>query len=225
MDWGKDSYTTPTAVQTYLDRTLSASELTILSYVIPAVSRWIDRSLGTIFDYLPTNVPFGTVGSGWTQKYFGGGSQEIDIQPCQQIIKVEAINPYDLTVWYTYSTPLEFMAEPYNLPVKRSMRMRANEFTGYDLRWPGDNQGIRVTALFTEYDYTLNNGAGGYPTDIVLLANHIAGVWLQNNQNTTNTSREEVEGHLVVSRLDDMLASDPMVTRVLQSRGEIWLEA
>lgn len=213
MDYGKDPYTTASAVQTYLNRTLETDEFSILSYVIPAVSRWIDKALGTNFDKLDQN-------SGVTAKHFSGGYQEISIRPCQNITLVQAINPYDFSVWYTYTTPLEFTAEPYDYPVKRSLVMKMNEFTGKDLKWPGDQNGIMVTGLFTEYDYINNT----YPSDIVTLANHIAAVWLQNNQNAEPVQRESLEGHMVMKRIDDLLASDPMFQRVLDSRQEIWLD-
>lgn len=225
MDFGKDSYTTAAQVQTYLDRSLTVNETAILGYVIPAASRFIDRALGTNFDNLPTNVPFdvtnpNNAACGWKQLHFGGGYQEISIRPCQQILLVQAINPYDFSVWYTYSSPLEYTAEPYDYPVKRSLRMKVNEFTGNNLKWPGDQDGVMVTALFTEYDY-INDC---YPNDIVTLANHISAVWLQNNQNAEPVQREQVEGHMVIKRIDDLLASDPMFNRVLESRGEIWLD-
>jgi len=222
MDYGKDSYTTAAAVQVYLDRTLTSNELTILANVIPAASRWIDRTLGTNFDNL-NQAAFGQPGSGATQKHFAGGYREISIKPCQQITAVQAINPYDFSVFYTYQTPLEYVASPYDQPVKRSLIIKLNEFTaspGDQLKWPGDENGIMVTGLFTEYDYV--NSC--YPNDIVLLCNHISAVWLQNNQNADPFQREQVEGHLVMKRIDELLLSDPMVNRVLQSREEVWLD-
>jgi hypothetical protein len=222
MDYGKDSYTTAAAVQTYLDRTLTSNELLILAYVILAASRWIDRTLGTCFDNL-NQAAFGQPGSGASQKRFAGGFREINIKPCQQITAVQAINPYDFSVWYTYTQPLEYTQEPYDQPVKRSLRMKLNEFTGDNLKWPGEPgevDTIQVTGLFTEYDYVNNC----YPNDIVLLCNHIAAVFMQNNQNAEPVQREAVEGHLVIKRIDDLLLSDPMVNRVLQSREEVWLE-
>ena len=222
MDYGKDSYTTAAAVQTYLDRTLTTNELTILANVIPAASRWIDRTLGSNFDNL-NQAAFGQPGSGATQKHFSGGHREINIKPCQQITAVQAINPYDFSVFYTYSQPLEYVQDPYDQPVKRSLIIKLNEFTaaeGDKLVWPGDNNGIMVTGLFTEYDYV--NSC--YPNDIVLLCNHISAVWLQNNQNADPLQREQVEGHLVMKRIDELLLSDPMVNRVIQSREEVWLD-
>lgn len=212
MDYGKDNYTTAAAVQTYLDRTLDANENSILVYVIPAASRWIDRALGTNFD---NNVVPKTL-------HFAGGHREINIRGCQNITAVQSLNPYDFSVWYTYSTPLEYTAEPYDTPVKKSLRMKANEFTGGGLEWPGkgDPDDIAVTGQFTEYDFVNNC----YPNDIVLLCNHIAGVWLQNNQNADPVQRESIEGHNVMKRIDDLLASDPMYQRVLDSRSEVWLE-
>lgn len=217
MDYGKDSYTTVNNVQTYLDRTLTANEQAILNYVIPAASRWIDRTLGSCFDNLDESIP-----ASWTKRYYAGGKREINIHPCQQITKVEAINPYDFSVWYTYAQPLEYTQEPYNLTVKTSLRMRLNEFTGNDLKWPADGnlESIAVTALFTEYDYT----AADYPADIKLLCNHISAVFLQNNQNAEPVQRESIEGHLVIKRIDDLLLSDPMVSRIVESRQEVWLE-
>lgn len=220
MDYGTDSYITASDVQTYLNRTLSANENTVLTFVIPAVCRWIDRALGSCFDKLDTNDP-----NSWTKRYFKGGYREINIHHCQQITKVEAINPYDFSVWYTYSTPLEYTQEPYNLPVKTSLRMRLNEFTGKDLKWPGDGdlESIGVTALFTEYDYT----ADDYPKDIKQLACHISAVWLQLNKNTTVMTRTSIEGFEMqknLNNMNDILENDPMVTRVLESRQEVWLE-
>jgi hypothetical protein len=214
MDLGKDNYTTAAGVQTYLDRTLTANENTILGYVIPAVSRWIDRTIGTNFDDVKNN------GRGLESRFFKGGYQNINIDRCQGITLTQAVNPYDLSVWYTYSTPLEYIAEPYNLTIKNSLVMKVNEFTGDNLRWPGDDIGIKVTAWFTEYDYVNNK----IPNDIVLLANHMCAVWLQNNQNAEPIQRESVEGHLIIKRVDDLLLSDPMVTRIVDSRSDIWLE-
>lgn len=219
MDLGTDSYTTAAAVQTYLDRTLDSNENTILSYVIPAVSRWIDRTLNTNFSNLNT-AAFGQQGSGFTQRHVEGGWREINIPHCQQISAVQAINPYDFSVWYTFSSPLEYTAEPYDTPVKTSLRMKKNEFTGDNLQWGGDVNSTLITALFTEYDYVNNC----YPNDIVLLCNHICAVWLQNNANAEPVQREQLEGHMVMKRIDDLLLSDPMVNRVLQSREEVWLE-
>lgn len=220
MDYGKDSYTTSTSIQAYLHRTLSANELTVLGFVIPAVSRWIDRALGSCFDNLDQNNP-----SNFTTRYFNGGVREINIHPCQQIVSVQAINPYDMSVWYTYSTPLEYTQEPFNLPVKTSLRLRLNEFTGNDLNWPsgGNPESIAVKALFTEYDYV----RGGYPQDIIMLANHISAVWLQNNRNSTVMTRSSIEGYEMqknLNNLNDILATDPMVQRIIESRQEIWLE-
>lgn len=225
MDLGNDDYTTVTAVQTYLARTLSPEEMQILAYVIPSASRWIDRALGTNFDKLPINVPFNVNSPinplcGWSQRHISGGYREISVAPCQQILSVQAINPYDFSVWYTYTAPLEYTPEPYDYPVTRSLRMNANEFTGNDLKWPGGVNSIMVTALFTEYDYKHDC----YPFDIVLLCNHIASVWLQNNDNTDAIQREKVEGHEVIKRLNDLLAGDPMFQRVLDSRQEVCLE-
>lgn len=220
MDIGRDNYTTTQHIQAYLDRDLSTNEVNALGYIIPAVCRWVDRTLGTNFDKLNKDIPFGTTGSGWTQRKFKGGYREIEVTPCQQIITVEAINPYDFSIWYTYTQPLEYTQEPYDYPVKRTLRMRRNEFTGTNLIWPGDLEGIQVTALFTEYDYAKDQ----YPSDIILLVNHMCAVWLQNNQNAESIQREQVEGHMVMKRIDDLLASDPMVTRVIQSRSDIWLE-
>lgn len=224
QEYGNDSYTTVAAVQTYLDRTLSASELAVLAYVIPAVSRWIDRTLGTCFDNLPTGVPFDAANPanplcGWSQKHFGGGYNEINVRGCQQILLVQAVSPYDNSVWYTYTSPIEYIAEPYDYAVRRSLRMRRNEYST-EMRWPGGVDGILVTALFTEYDYVNDC----YPSDIVLLANHVCAIWLQNNQNADAIQTEQVEGHKIIKRLVDLMATDPMVTRVLQSREEVWLE-
>ena len=216
MDYGKDPYTTAAAVQAYLDRTLTSNEMGALAYVIPAVSRWIDRTLGTNFDDVKNN------GRGLEAKHFQGGLREISIKPCQGITLVQAINPYDFSVWYTYSSPLEYTAEPLDQPIKKSLRMKLNEFTGNNLAWPGEGDPdlVQVTAWFTEYDYVANS----YPNDIVLLANHVSAVWLQNNQNAEPVQKESVEGHMVIKRIDDLLASDPMVTRVIQSREEVWLD-
>jgi len=216
MDYGKDSYTTAAQVQTYLDRTLDANEIAILEYVIPAASRWIDRALGTNFDDAKNN------GRGLEQKHFSGGNREISIKHCQGITLVQSLNPYDLSVWYTYTSPLEYTAEPFDLPVKTSLRMKMNEFTGSNLMWPGygDPDLVGVTAYFTEFDYVNNC----YPKDIVALCNYASAVWLQDNQNAEPIQREQVEGHMVIKRIDDLMASDPMLTRLLQSREEVWLE-
>ena len=217
MDYGQDNYTTPTNVQTYLGRTLTAQENGILVYVIPAASRWIDDALGTIFDDVVTN------GTGVTSRQYRGGFQRINIDPCQSISAVQAINPYNNTVWYTYSTPLEYIQEPYNLPVKTELIMRVNEFTGNNLDWPGGDISIRVTGLFTSYDYVHNQ----IPFDIQMLVNHISSVFMQNYQNTDVFVREGIEGFVAqknMNNMNDILKDDPMVTRILAKYERIWLE-
>lgn len=218
MDFGQDNYTTVAQIQAYLGRDLSADETASLKFIIPAVSRWIDRTLGSCFDKLDKTKPYGTAGSGWTQRHFSGGHRVIDLTPCQNILTVAALNTYDNTVFYTYQTPLEFLVMPYDTTVKTYLEMRRNEFTGPHTSWPGGEGNILVTALFTEYDYVNDR----YPTDIVLLSNHVSAVWLQNNQSTDSVEKEQVEGHMVQYKVAD-LEHDPMVTRILQSRDDVWL--
>lgn len=215
MDYTNDLYTTASQVATYLSRTLTATETSSLAFVIPTASRWIDRTLGTNFGYLDK-----TDNANWTSRQFKGGFNRINIDPCQSITKVEAVNVYDNSVWYTYRTPLEYIAEPYNLPVHNELVLRSNEWNGGATGWPGDDIAIKVTALFTEYDYVNN----AYPNDIVLLANHISAVFLAEFQNTDVISEEQIEGHRIMKNPSDILETDPMVWRILDSRKQIWLE-
>lgn len=206
-------YTDTTKVANYLGITLTVKQTAALAMLIPAVTKWINRYLGSQFDKADPS-----------SRYFKGNYRNISIDPCQAITAVEAINPFDNTVWYTYQTPLEYIAEPYNEDVKTYLTLRANEFTADEgLGFPGGKNNdisIKVTAKFSEYDYTNDK----VPEDIVSVATIIASVWLENNSRAAGLMRENIEGHLIEQSFDDILEKDPLVSRVLESRKEIWLE-
>lgn len=201
------AYTTSTLIGNYLQRTLTTNETSFLAILIPAIKIWIDKKLGSTFDSATA-----------TTRYYDGGYQNIDIDPCNTITTISALNS-DGTTSYAYdlTTTPEIVYEPVNETVKRELRKRYGQF-------PSGKQNIAVTAVFSEYDSVV-------PTDIQTIATIMAGEVL--NQGDVGGSgaiaSESVEGHSVTydtsnGALDGISSTNPNIMGVLEQRRELLVE-
>lgn len=199
------AYTSQTLIENYLQRTLTASEVSFLTTLIPAVKLWIDQKLNSTFD---------SVGS--TSRYYDGGDQHIDIEPCTSVTEVVSVND-DLTDSYIYTEDTEYILYPLNETVKTEVRGRGFKFPDGDSR-------IKVTASFSEYD-------GGVPSDIQLVATRlVAGIINQGKVDSSggNVSSESLEGHSIsydtsISAVENIADNDPVVRATLDARKSILL--
>lgn len=203
------AYTTATLIGNYLQRTLTANESSYLAILIPAIKIWIDKKLGTTFDTAVAST-----------RYYDGGVTNLDIDPCNTITAVSALNS-DGTIGYAYDlvTTPEVVYEPVNETVKREIRKRYGQF-------PRGKQNIAVTAVFSEYDAT--NSV--VPEDIQNLATIMASEVL--NQGNLGSSgavaSESVEGHSITydtssGALDGISDSNPSVASILANRRELFV--
>lgn len=199
------AYTTSTLIEQYLQRSLTASETSFLTTLIPAVKLWIDQKLNSTFD-----------SAGSSSRYYDGGSQYLDIEPCTSVTAVTSMND-DLTDSYIYEADDEYLLYPLNETVKTEIRARGFKFPDGDSR-------IKVTASFSEYD-------GGVPSDIQLVATRLAsGIINQGKVDSSggNVSSESLEGHSIsydtsISAVENIADNDPVVRATLDARKSILL--
>src|SRR4030067_1387196 len=127
-------YTSQELVEQFLNRDLTAQESNLLSTLVFAVERQIDKDLDTTFK--------NTASLYAAARYFDGGSRHTEIDPCQDITDVSVVDT-DLSVTTEITTDT-YVAEPTNSAVTRMITMRFG-------RTPRGFKNIRVTADFTEY--------------------------------------------------------------------------
>lgn len=199
------NYTNQALIEAFLQRSLNASEATLLTTALPAVKIWIDSYLESQFD----NVAAST-------RYFESRTKTLDIDPCQTITAITSLDPYQVA-YYSYQT-FEFVAEPINDTIKREIRLRYGNF-------PEGTSNIAVAAIFTEYDY-VNNCV---PYDIEIAATRIMAGIINAGKYAKiggNVHRENLEGHFIQyditpNAIAVLTKADPILCALLDSRKEV----
>lgn len=199
------AYTDASSIQGYLQRSLTADETSMLTWLIPAISKWVDSYLGTSFDEAQPG----------TREYDGTGGRILDIDPCTAITSVVSVNE-DFDTDYTYDAD-DYVAQPQNDNVKDQLVKRHG-------RWPLGIANIAVTAKFSSYD-------GSVPEDIKMAVTRIAagiiqGTW--NDDSSAGIKRESIEGHTIEyatssDTIADIALGDPWIKSVLDARRGILL--
>lgn len=195
-------YTSQTLIEQFLQRSLTAQEIAFLTTLLPAIRLWLDRVLASTFYEVEEST-----------RYFDGGSETVDIDPCTAITAVKSVdNETDPS--YTYVTGTDYVAEPQNQTVKNELVKRYGAFAKGSGR-------IAVTAKFSEYD-------GAIPQDIQLAATRIAADVLQQGKTTAvgNVQSEALEGHSITYRnpneiIDKVATEDPFINTLIESRKSI----
>ena len=192
-------YTTQELVQNFLSRDLTDKESNILSTLVFAIERQIDKELGTTFKN--TSSLYAAV------RYFDGGKRHVQIDPCQNITNISVVDT-DLSITTEITTDT-YVAEPINGTVKRMITMRFG-------RLPRGYKNIKITADFTEY------GAEevGVPSDIQTIATRIVGNMVSNPEAGLGLRSEKIEGHEVVygDSVGDPFKTDPVVKNLIDAR-------
>lgn len=199
-------YTNIPLIENFLQRALSENEQAFLGALIPAITTWLNRKLGTSFEEVSA-----------TTRYFDGGSATIDIDPCYDITEIKSINN-DGTDSYIYTTGTEYVAEPQNTTIKNELRRRYGHF-------PKGAGRIAVTAKFSE------NEDPGIPYDIQTAATIMAAEVLNQGKIASsggNVASESLEGHSVTydtssTALDGISGSNPNVRSILDLRKQLWV--
>lgn len=195
-------YSSQTLIEKYLQRSLSADEVTFLTTLLPAIRLWLDRVLASTFYEVEEST-----------RYFDGGSETVDIDPCTAITAVKSVDN-DRDVNSTLTNLTDYVAEPQNQTVKNELVKRYGCF-------PSGSGRIAVTAKFSEYD-------GAIPQDIQLAATRIAADVLQAGKTSAvgNVQSESLEGHSVTYRnpneiIDKVATEDPFISSLIESRKSI----
>lgn len=200
------SYTSPLLVKAYLKRELTSDESVYLTILLPAIDKWINNY---------TDSSFSEVAE--TTRYYDGGANSIDIDPCTDITAVAAIDWLSdpQATLYTY-LDTEYTAEPVNETVKNEIRRRHGCFGN------GTNR-IAVTAKFSEYD-------GGTPADIQIAATRIAAGLFNSSsftdENGNAIKSEDIEGHKIVygdpsTSISTIGTNDPVVMGILGAHRQV----
>ena len=198
------AYTNTTLIEKYLQRTLTSDEQTFLTTLIPAIQMWLDRALASHFDSVEE-----------TTRYYDGGGETVDIDPCTAITAVKSVdNDHDTN--NTYTTLTDYVAEPQNQTVKTELVKRYGCF-------PSGNGRIAIAAKFSEYNE-------GVPQDIQVATTRIAADVLQAGKTSAvgNVQSESLEGHSVTYRnpneiIDKVATQDPFISNLIESRKDIYL--
>lgn len=159
-------YTTQADVEAYLKRVLSTSESQSFSLMLAAVQTYIDNETGN---------SFGDVSA--TTRYYNGGSEIIDIDPCTNVTAVKLVDS-DLALVYTYTEHEEFELYPLNQTYKTYIRNRYDKF-------PLGLSRIAVTAKFS---------GGEVPDDIKFVATVMTASLITEGMNGKLAS-ESIEGY------------------------------
>ena len=159
------TYTDQTTIQSFLKRTLSADEITILPLILEVVDTYINSTIGI----------FGNVAE--SSKYYSGGLQIIDIDNCFSISKVELVDEYNI-VTYTYLSN-EVLYLPSNESGKKYLEKRYGKF-------PCGKSNLKVTGKFAI--------ALSVPNDIKYLATYLSGQLFSSNI-VANLQSESIEGY------------------------------
>ena len=189
------SYTDQTKIEAYLGRSLTASEIAVLPYILEGADRTIDDRLGG---------SYGAVGT--TSRYYDTCSKRtVAFEPAYEIDSVERVDSdVSNTVLEEYVIGEDLELYPLNESVKSYMTKRFGYFT--------EGLGkIKITGKF---------GLGEtVPSDIVYLATYIASSMITASV-VNGVKKEEIEGYMrEYSKFD--INSDPEVLRILDSRKEI----
>lgn len=205
------NYTNTANISSFLQRALKTEETTALnSYILNAVDKWINRRLESRFDDVQPST-----------RYFDGGGHSIDIDPCQAITAIGALNN-DGSDSYSYTDLTEYVAEPVNDTIKREIVYR-----GRRRRFPRGQRRMSVTARFTEYDYTTSS----VPADIVMAATRLAAGILNAGRlagQGENLQQEALEGHeirynITNNSINTLADTDPIIQGMLGERREIFV--
>lgn len=203
------AYTDTTQVSNFLNRALNAYETSEIANIIAAVKIWIDQRLDSTFDVEAPSI-----------RYYDGGVRNLDIDPCNTVTQVEAIND-DGSDSYVYSQPYEIVLEPQNESIKREIRKRLAAF-------PRGVHRIAVSAIFSEYDAA----TGGVPADIQVVATRlVAGIINQGKYlgQGGNVLQEALEGHEIRYMINSanilgLAQDDPTVAAILQQRDTLYVD-
>lgn len=203
------AYTTTSLVSSYLGRALTADEQALFAVLLPAVTRWIDETLGSHFD---------TVGA--TERFYDAEGASVDIDPVQSVTDVKAIDS-DNSTSYDYTEGTEYLLYPLNTTVKNELVARSRH---------GFTRGLKriaITGKFTEYDFANSK----VPEDIQtlatrLIASQIRGLSADTEVDSAGVKKESVEGHSVeyvtsADYLTQVSASDPITAALLSTRRQL----
>lgn len=201
---GVAHYTDTPLIANYLKRSLSADEEAALAVILPAVDKYIENA---------TNSKFFEE-TGYTTRYYPGGSRIIDIEPCTDIQSVSTVQD-DGTISYAYIQTSEWVARPENDTVKTEIALRYYHY-------PEGEHRIAVNAKFSGYD-------GGIPADIQMCATLLAVDYLKlSSVGTSTAEREEIEGYRVTNQapattIAGLAAANPLIQSTLMGYREILL--
>lgn len=158
------AYTTIQRVSDYLKRDLTDHEVNLFPVLLKSATSFIDDYTDTSFE--DVEEPF--------YRYYDGGYNEIDIDPCKDIESVTVVSSDSITNDYSDS---DYVLEPINQTIKTSIRLKGGQ------RFPYGAANIRVEGKHTSFDEAI-------PADIVLAATMLVADYLNGARDVVSESIE-----------------------------------
>lgn len=209
------AYTTKELIAKYLDRTLTANEEAIIAILIPAVTRWINETLGSQYEPAERST-----------RYYDAEGATVDIDPVQDVEYVKAVDTDD-SVAYSYTANTEYLLYPLNSTVKNELASKSRHgFTRGTRR-------IKISGRFTEAVYNADFSTGTVPEDIQMLATRLVGSQIRGltadaDVGEAGVKKESVEGHTIeyvtgADYLTQVSSTDPITASLLSTRRQLLL--
>lgn len=133
------SYTDQATIEAYLNRDLTANEVTILPSLLAFIDKKIDDMQGGSYGVLSEST-----------RFYDGGFASVQIDPCRSVSAVELVGTDNQTA-RTYTLNEDVVLRPVNEPVKRWLDRRNLSYTYPEqrfVRFPRGKANVKVTAIF-----------------------------------------------------------------------------
>jgi len=156
-------------LESRIGRPLSAEESASFTIINNANQAYIERIIGSSVEVVSA-----------TTRFYDGGLQNLEIDPCTDITSVKYVDEYETTD-DTLVAPNEYVAEPRNNTLKRWLRSRQGAF------W-GRMNGLSITAKFS---------IAGDANTLAIVKDALLASLESEITNTDNIKRESIEGYSV----------------------------
>ena len=196
------AYTTQAKVESYLQRTLTASEIAMLplaiSYISDVINSFTNRNWLDAYDEAP--APTNPAASSRT--YDGNARKELAIDDAASVTKIELLDSLG-GILLTIDDADDFVVYPQNGGTIESLYLRSYHY-------PGGVARVRVTGVFT---------SGQVPDSVVMVATILVGKFLaQAPASSAGFVQESIEGYSY--RLKSGAETDMETKMLIQSLGQ-----
>lgn len=200
------AYTTQAKVESYLQRTLTASEVAILplaiSYISDVINSFTNRNWLDAYDEGDEEAEAPELPAASSRTYDGNDRKELPIDDAASVTKIELLDSLG-GILLTIDDVDDFVVYPQNGGTIESLYLRSYHY-------PGGVARVRVTGVFT---------SGQVPDSVVMVATILVGKFLaQAPASSAGFVQESIEGYSY--RLKSGAETDMETKMLIQSLGQ-----